>query len=89
MSGSLEPGSPPRPSSSAHKIKRGKRKEGESPEDLDHVLDMDDVFWTWFSISGRCRPRTTTTNTMTQQYFEMMSVPTIDLLTRLPETVLR
>ena len=31
-------------------------------EDLDHVLDMDDVFWTWFSISGRYRPRITTVN---------------------------
>ena len=37
-------------------------KEGESLEDLDHVLDMDDVFWTWFSISGRYRPRTITIN---------------------------
>ena len=36
----------------AQLFKRGKMKEGESLEDLDHVLDMDDVFWTWFSISG-------------------------------------
>ena len=47
---------------SARKFKREKLKEGESLEDLDHVLDMDDVFWTWFSISGRYRPRTATTN---------------------------
>ena len=48
----------------AQLFKRGKMKEleGESLEDLDHVLDMDDVFWTWFSISGRYRPRTTTAN---------------------------
>ena len=39
-----------------------KLKEGESLEDFDHVLDMDDVFWTWFSISGRSCPCTTTTN---------------------------
>ena len=36
----------------AQLFKRRKMKEGESLEDLDHVLDMDDVFWTWFSISG-------------------------------------
>ena len=46
----------------AQLFKRGKMKEGESLEDLDHVLDMDDVFWTWFSISGRYRPRTATAN---------------------------
>ena len=46
----------------AQLFKRGKIKEGESLEDLDHVLDMDDGFWTWFSISGRYRPRTTTAN---------------------------
>ena len=49
-------------SPSARKFKREKLKEEESLEDLDHVLDMDDVFWTWFSISGRCRPRTATVN---------------------------
>ena len=27
-------------------FKRGKMKEGESLKDLDHVLDMDDAFWT-------------------------------------------
>ena len=48
---SLEPGSPP-PSSV-----REKKKEGESLEDLDHVLDIDDVSWTWFSISGQVHPR--------------------------------
>ena len=46
----------------AQLFKRRKMKEGESLEDLDHVLDMDDVFWTWFSISGRYRPRTATAN---------------------------
>ena len=51
---SLEPVSP-----SARKFKREKLKEG---EDLDHVLDTYDVFWTCFSISGRYRPRTATAN---------------------------
>ena len=32
-------------------------KEGESLEDFDHMLDMDDNFWTWFSISGQGCPR--------------------------------
>ena len=27
--------------------------------DLDHVVDIDDVSWTWFSISGQCRPHIT------------------------------
>ena len=39
-------------------IKRAqKSREGESLEDFNHVLDIDDVFWTWFSISGQGRPR--------------------------------
>ena len=49
-------------SPSTGKFKREKLKEGESLEGLDHMLDMDDVFWTWFSISGRYRPRTATAN---------------------------
>ena len=32
--------------------------EGESLEDFGHVLDIDDVSWTWFWISGWSCPRT-------------------------------
>ena len=44
---SLEPGSPP-PSSV-----REKKKEGESLEDLDHVLDIDDVYGHGFQLAVR------------------------------------
>ena len=37
--------------------KCGRSMEGESLEDIDHVLDNDDILWTWFWISGWCRQR--------------------------------
>ena len=74
-------------------------KEVESLEDFDHVLDMDDVFWTWFSISGQYYPRTATINTdYDSAVFDglygamndrLSECTTIDLLTRSPEAVLR
>ena len=43
------------PASAVHKL-RERRKEGESLEDLGHMLDID-VLWTWFSISSCIHPR--------------------------------
>ena len=50
---SLEPGTPPPRTI----ITYVKREEGESLVFLDHVLDIDDVFWTWFRIGGHLHPR--------------------------------
>ena len=53
---SLEPGTPPPRTI----ITYVKREEGESLVYLDHVLDIDDVFWTWFRNSSHLHPRTRT-----------------------------
>ena len=49
---------------SAYNLKCEKLKEGTySLENFDHMLDMDNIFWTWFSISGRYCPHSGTMTT--------------------------